>query len=214
MEKFLLTIFLIFFTALSVNAKNIPLYKNSINQVGVGIIKLPQEFSIYEKPDLKSKMVKSYKWGEAEGSRIQDGDYSDNFIIYDPLKDLAFMTVITDSNDGWYEVCYDQKNGLTGWVYPSKYEYYPWFPFFKKFSKENGLYPYKDLTPEQKRLYSQPNINSQIIGNFKTAKYISVQMYRGNWVLVRVYDYEGKLKIGWLRWRTDEGNFNYFPIVK
>ena len=159
-------------------------------------------------------MVKDYIWGAAGGAAINDTDYSDNFIIYNPLEDLAFMTVLTDSTDGWYEICYDHKNGVTGWVYPEKYEYYPWFPFFKKFGKENGLYSFKDLTPEQKRLYSQPNTDSQIIGDFKTAKYINVQMYRGNWVLVRVYNYEGKLKIGWLKWRTDEGNFNYFPIVK
>ena len=214
MRRFLLAIFLIFFTSLSVNAKNIPLYKNSITQVGVGVIKLPQEFTIYEKPDFKSKVVKSYKWGEAEGSKIQDEDYSNNFIIYNPISKLAFMTVLTDSDNGWYEICYDQKNELKGWVAPSKYVYYPWFSFFTKYGKENGLYAYRDLAPEQKWLYSQPDKESQVINTFKNAKDIRVQIYRGNWMLVRVYDLEGKLKIGWLKWRTDEGNFNYFPIVK
>ena len=215
MKKIFISIFLFFSLTMSVFAKNVPLYTNSINQVGIGLIKLPQEFYIYEKPDLKSKVVTKFQWGQAEGSKINDTDYSDNFIIFDPNKDYAYMTVLTDSDgDGWYEICYDQTKGLTGWVNPSKYEYYPWYSFFMKYGKQNGLYAFRNIPVELKRLHSKPTEDSQVINTFENAKNIRVQIYRGNWVLVRVYDFEGKLMIGWLKWRNEDGKFNYFPLLK
>ena len=124
------------------------------------------------------------------------------------------MTVLTDSDgDGWYEICYDQKNKLTGWVAPSEYEFYPWLAFYTKYGKKNGLYPFRDLDNTEKRLYSKPDFNSQIINTFNHVKDIRIQIIRGNWALVRLYDYEGKLKIGWIKWRTDEGKFQFFPNV-
>lgn len=215
MKKFLIFFFLFFNFASYSEAKNIPLYTDSINYPGIGVINLPQDFYIYEKPNINSKILEHYQIGKAEGSKIGDTDYSDNFIIYNPLKNYAYMTVITDSdNNGWYEICYNQTKGLTGWVLPSTYTYYPWYSFFTKFGKINGLYAFKDIPVEEKRLHSHPDYDSQIINIFENAKNIRVQMYRGNWVLVRVYDYEGKLMIGWIKWRTDEGKFNYFPILK
>ena len=201
MKKFLILILLLLSLSLSACAKNIPLYTNSVNLEGVGIIKLPQEFYIYEKPDFKSKKVTKFQWGQAEGSKINDTDYSDNFIIFDLNKNYAYMTVITDSN------------GLTGWVKPSEYEFYPWYSFFVKYGRQNGLYAFRDIPVELKRLHSKPAEDSQVINTFENAKNIRVQMYSGNWVLVRVYDFEGKLMIGWLKWRNDNGKFNYFPLL-
>ena len=215
MKKFLSVIFLSFFITASSIAKNMPLYTTSINNYGVGVINMPQEFNIYEQPNFKSKTVAHYKWGNSTGAYIHDSDLSDNFVIYNPSKNQAYMTVTTDSDgDGWYEVCYDHKNNLTGWVAPEKYTYYPWLSFFTKFGKTNGLYAFRDIPVELKRLHSHPDFESQVINSFEKAKNIRVQIFRGNWVLVRVYDYDGKLMIGWLKWRTDEGKFNYFPNVK
>ena len=70
-----------------------------------------------------------------------------------------------------------------------------------------------DLDNTEKRLYSKPDFNSQIINTFKHAKDIRIQIIRGNWALVRLYEYEGKMKIGWIKWRTDEGKFQFFPNV-
>ena len=213
MKKFLLIFIMFFLVCCSAFGKNVPLYSTSININGIGVIKLPQKFTVYEEANKKSKVLADFTWGEAEGAYIKD-DYSDNFIIFDPLQNTAFMTVVEDSDDtGWYKVCYDQKNGLTGWVYPGKYIFYSWLFFFNRYGKKDGLYAFRDLDNTQKRLYSKPDFDSQVINKFEKAKDIRVQVFRGNWVLVRVYDYEGGVKIGWLNWRTPEGKLRYFPNV-
>ena len=217
MKKFLATIVILilflFSDSLIARAKTTPLYKNSIAVEGIGIIKLPEKFSVYEKPDFKAKVLKSYSWGKESGAYIKADD-DDDFIIFYPAQNAAYMTVVDDIEDStWYKVCYDQKNRLTGWVSPEKYEYFNWLSFFTKYGKANGLYAFKDLDLKEKRLYSKDDIDSQIIGSFERAKNIRIHIVRGNWVLVRVYDYEGGLKIGWLKWRTDEGRFRFFPNV-
>ena len=217
MKNFLSTVILLFLflflACLDVSAKTTPLYKNSIAVEGIGIIKLPEKFSVYEKPNFKSKVLKSYSWGKDAGAYIKADD-DDDFIIYYPAQSAAFMTVVDDLEDSpWYKVCYDQKNKLTGWVSPDKYEFYNWLSFFTKYGKANGLYAFKDLDLKEKRLYSKDSLDSQILSSFERAKNIRVHIFRGNWVLVRVYDYEGGLKIGWLKWRTDEGKFNFFPNI-
>ena len=213
MKRVFLIIIMFFVCSLNVFGKNVPLYTTSINKTGIGIIKLPQEFKVYESTDKKSKILADFKWGEAEGAYIRD-DYSDNFIIFDSLQNTAFMTVVEDSDKkDWYKVCYDQKNGLTGWVNPSKYNFYSWLFFYIKYGKANGLYAFRDLDNTGKRLYSKPDFESQIINTFEKAKDIRIQIFRGNWALVRVYDYEGGVKIGWINWRTPEGKLKYFPNV-
>lgn len=213
MKKLLLTLIMIFVFCISAFGKNAPLYKTSISNFGIGVIKLPQEFKVYEAKDEKSSVLADFKWGSAEGVYIRD-DYSDNFIIFDSLQNMAFMTVVEDSDDiGWYKVCYDQKKGLTGWVHPSKYNFYSWLFFYIKYGKANGLYALKDLDNAPQKLYSKPDFESQVINTFEKAKDIRVHIFRGNWVLVRIYDYEGGVKIGWLNWRTPEGKLNYFPNV-
>ena len=215
MKKFLIILIMFFVSILGGYAKNIPLYSTSISQTGVGIIKLPHEFSVYYAPDLRSKVIKEFQWGRIDDANIEDTDLSDNFIIINTADDAAYMTVLTESDgDGWYEICYDQKNGYTGWVSPSEYEFYPWYSFFTKYGKKFGLYAFRDIPVELKRLHSKPDENSQTINTFENAKNIRVQMYRGNWALVRVYDYEGRLMIGWIKWRNEDGKFNYFPLLK
>jgi len=213
MKKFLITIFISIIFCLSASAKTVPLYENSITTEGIGIISLPTFFKIYEKPDMKSKVLKEFKWGSAVGSYYTD-NYSKNFVIFEPAKDIGYMTVVDDiENSGWYKVCYDQHNQLTGWVFPENYKFYYWLSFYTKFGKANGLYEFRDLDLTEKRLYAKPDLDSQVINTFERAKNIRVQIFRGNWVLVRVYDFEGKLKIGWIKWRTDEGKFKFFPNV-
>lgn len=213
MRKILLTLTIIFIFCLNAIGKNVPLYTTSINVDGIGVIKLPQEFKVFESEDEKSPVLADFKWGKAEGAFIRD-DYSDNFIIFDPLQNVAYMTVVEDSeNTGWYKVCYDQKKGLTGWVRPSEYKFYSWLFFYIKYGKANGLYAFSDIDNKQKWMYSKPDFDSQVINKFERAKDIRVQIFRGNWVLVRVYDYEGGVKIGWLNWRTPDGKLKYFPNV-
>ena len=50
----LLTIIAIFVFSLSAFGKNVPLYSTSINVQGIGVIKLPQEFKVYEKANENS----------------------------------------------------------------------------------------------------------------------------------------------------------------
>lgn len=214
MKEFFVLLLLFFISILNVSAKNIPLYTTSISKTGIGLINLPSEFIIYEAPDENSKIIKKYSLHFSNSSYVKDRDYSDNFVIYNPNTKLAYMTVLEESDNNWFEICYDQKEGLTGWVKPKKYLYYNWISFFNKYGKENGLYAYRDISIEKKWLYSRPDENAQIISSFENSKNIRAQLFKGNWVLVRVYDIEGRLKIGWLKWRTEEGNFNYFPILK
>lgn len=212
-SSFFIAIMLCIFSLSYSNAKTIPLYKNSINIEGIGIIKLPQTFTIYEEPNTNSTVLKQYKWGDAQGA-IYSEDYNSDFIIFHPAHNIGYMTVVDDiEGENWYKVCYDQKKQLTGWVSPNNYNFFNWLSFFTKYGKANGLYAFRDLDLTEKRLYSKDDLNSQIISTFKNAKNIQVLIFRGNWVLVRVYDFEGGLKIGWLKWRTDEGKFKFFPNV-
>ena len=114
--------FILIFYALSVQrtaADFMPTYTNSINHYGIGAAKITNFVTIYEKPDLNSKIVQKIYWNNIGNLLFDDKketeNISDVFLIYLPKDNVVFLSV-EDENDDWIRVCYNQKNKLFGWI--------------------------------------------------------------------------------------------------
>ncbi len=218
MKKFFLALILFFLTATFAFADVIPSTTKSIKHYGFGVLNMKNSFCVYEQPSETSKVLKKIDF-EVD-SRYQPvlgepRSYDNTLIVYSPSKSIALIAVLSNSEDGWYEVYYDQKNGYTGWVKQTDINAFKtWRNAFYDWGKKNGLYFFKDVPDEKRRLYSQDSLDSQALETFAYPKYINFSMIRGNWMLVSVLDIGQYTKIGWVKWREDDGTLLLFPSFK
>ena len=75
------------------------------------------------------------------------------------------------------------------------------------FGKKHGLYLLDD---SNKNLYSKAEDGAQVVDSFKYAKYIEPWFVNGNFLMVKIIDYDNKQKTGYIRWRTDDGKLLVF----
>ena len=61
-----------------------------------------------------------------------------------------------------------------------------------------------------KILYSGPMIQTNSTGSIEMPKYISPWLVRGNWVLVKVHDFNNQFKTGWFEYRGSNGKLKMF----
>ena len=69
----------------------------------------------------------------------------------------------------------------------------------------------KNIDYHQRGIYSGAYDGSQKLGGFTLIKNIRLNKISGNWALVTVVDFDNKLKIGYIRWREDDGQIIIFP---
>ncbi len=215
---FLLILFLFLFCPV-VFADIIPTTTNSIAHYGFGVLNMKDSFCVYSEPDENSKVLKKIDFEkEAQYQPIIDKTSSleGTIIVYVPSSSIALVSVESNQENGWYEIYYDQKNGKTGWVKQTNPDAFKtWRSAYYTWGKKYGLYIFRNVPEEKKRLYSQDSDTSQALESFTYPKNINFSMIRGNWMLVSVLDLgQHNTKIGWIRWRDDDGKLLIFPYFK
>ena len=194
-----------------------PYNSSDISASGIGLIEFTTDVDVYEQPTFQSKKIVTLELKEVEtnltimNAPIEAHQY---FLAKTSDKSKAFLTVTDDNDEGWYEVCYLQKKNLKGWVKAEPSQFKTWRNFELFWGKKNDVYFFKDVPPEERKLYAQPFENPEdkkIVDGYNHAYKIKPVIIKGNWMLVRVLDVLNKEKIGYVRWRENDGRILMFP---
>ena len=218
MKKIILAIIFLLIFTLKSNADTTARYLGTIGHYGIGVAKISEYVEIYSEAQENSKIVQKIKWDERENlfcfSKDAHCEAQEVFIAFVPSNSNVFFSVEDETQD-WIKVCYDQRSKLFGWIKKDeKTKFYTWNEFLTYFGKKYGFYLFADVPSEYKRLYSNPNSQSASVDSFQLAKKITPWLVSGNWILVKVDNYDGKTKTGWLRYRLDNGRLLGFTYLK
>ncbi len=207
--KKLLIIFAMMFV-LPVMADNMPFYKNAIPQRAIGVYQTSDAVKIYSSPEKDGVVIKTMNFSYNQET-MPDGVFA--LLLND--RKLGFLYVSDIGDDNWIEVIYDKHTGAKGWVQTEdRFQFLPWISFYNMYGRKYGLRLLKDAPDEIKVLHSKCEEISQSIGKLNHVKKIKLTAIRGNWALVSVYDLDKTLKIGYIRWRGDDGTIYAFPDIK
>ncbi|MBE7706808.1 MAG: hypothetical protein E7Z91_06170 [Cyanobacteria bacterium SIG30] len=213
MKKFLIILSLIIFSSLSAKADYIPISINSIQHYGIGVMRLNRIVNIYKDKDENSEIIQKIYWDNAQNfnNKLKKSEEK-TFVAFFPKNDFAFLSV-EDEQEDWYLVCFDQENKSFGWVKQGESaKFYTWQDFIMKFGQKKGIYYFEEI--KDKFLYAKPDENSQIVDEWKYAKFIQPWYINGNWMIVKVLDYDNNQKTGYMRWRTDDGKLLIFAKLR
>ena len=214
--KKILTLILMLALSFSAVLAN-PHYSSDVATSGIGLIEFSNNVDIYEKPDFQSKKLITLELKEIESNLtimnapIETHQY---FLAKTSDKSKGFLIVTDDNDEGWYEVCYLQKKDLRGWVNATSKQFKTWRNFELFWGKKNDVYFFKDVPPEARKLYAQPfekPEDKKLVDGYDHAYKIKPVIIKGNWMLVRVLDVLNKEKIGYVRWRENDGRILIFP---
>lgn len=218
---------------------------------GNGVYFAPYVFTVYSKPDERAEPIAEFHWNRKTAQNAIDvtlpnGDhrsvYADHlFFCFYPQLDVAMLPVMSDSDNGWVEVMYDQTNHKTGWVHAKAPEttttenqttaaqadklpsfdkgepahfgvYQTWLEFMKLNAKADGIYWLSGVKEYNRSMRSADADDAKLIP-VTIIRDLKVKHVRGNWLLVEVLDFERNTPIGWIRWRDDDGNLMVFPNI-
>ena len=206
------------FTALPLNAN--PYYSSDIKLTGYGFLEIVDDIAVYTEPSTNSEILTTLElspihldfeiMGETPIMRNQ-------FLARDKNKKSAFVMVLDEAENGWFQICYNQEKKSIGWVQSKSELFYSLLHFYLKYGKKNGVYVFRDIPAERRKLYAKPYENKEdmkLVDEYDYAHKIKLVIIKGNWMLVRILDVNNKEKIGYLRWRENDGRLLAFPLVK
>ncbi len=183
-----------------------------INSYGVYQIS-ERSMTLYSRPDTGSKVVKKIAWND-ESTDVEGLDLADIFVLYLPDRNLSLLTVV-DETDDWVKVVYDEKTSAAGWLKKDDpYKFMPWGVFYNIYGKKYGLYQLKQAPASCNSIRVSPDNLAQEVGTLNMPKKIILNVIKGNWALVSVADLDKYPKTGFVRWRGDNGEKYYFPLIK
>ena len=191
-----------------------PYYINSLRRYGVGFTNVFSPLVMRREPKTDGEILETlnfdYKGNATCSINKEKCDIDEIFAVYSESKKTAFMTTI-DSTDGWNMVCFNQNQmPVCGWVEENPNKYYTTGEFFTIFGKKYGVFLFKDLQKNDKILYGAPLRQTNAIGSFEMPRMITPWLVRGNWLLVKVYDFNNQQKTGWINFRGDDGKLKLF----
>ena len=209
MKKFLILLAAIF-VMLPVFADTMPFYTNAVPKNTIGVFQTGDELKIYSHPDSNSQIIKELNFSYKPDS-MPDGVFA---LLLNERK-LGFMYVSDIGDDNWVEVIYDKRTGAKGWVSTEdKFQFLPWRNFYNMYGRKYGLRLFKDAPDEVDILHAKAEDNSQNVAKINYVKTIKLTKISGNWALVSVIDLDKTPKMGFLRWRSDNGVLYAFPDIK
>ncbi len=219
MKKLILIVFFVFtfFIALPSRADIIPLSTKSIKYYGIGVLNMPQSYTVYQYPYKESKIIREVNFEQLKRSAIVNtiDMRKVSYVAYVPSNNVALLTVDLMPGNDWYCVFLDQRTGETGWVYnDDKSAFMTYRQLFYKYGKPYGIRIFNDLPEDEKVLYAAEDKNSQVLEKLTYPKFITFTVIRGNWLLAAVNDMTKQAKVGWFNWRNDDGTLNMFPNFK
>ncbi|MBX2859625.1 MAG: hypothetical protein KTR14_00190 [Vampirovibrio sp.] len=212
-------------------------------QYGVGVYFAPYNLNIYAEPNTAADVVESLVWSEkTPTSNVRSTHQNLNlpakntFLSFYPNLQIAIMPVVSDTDDGWLEVVYDQDQKKTGWV-PNRQQllsslpdfiepgneqqtpadlpphmgvFQTWIDFVKLNAKANGIYWLNGVSDYHRNIRTSPKDTAKFV-KITVMKDLKVRHARGNWLLVEVLDFNRNTPIGWVRWRDANGRLLVFP---
>ncbi len=208
MKKIL--IIMCMFFVLPVMADTMPFYVESIPRNVIGMYQTGDSVKIYSHPEANSEIVKEIKFS------YEPEEMPDNvFAVLINEKKLGFLYVSDVGDEGWVEVIYNRKTGAKGWVLTEdKLQFLPWLNFYNLYGRKYGLRFMKDSPDDLEILKAKSEDLSQTVSTLRYVKQIRLTAIRGNWALVSVVDVDRTPKMGYLRWRGDDGTIYAFPNIK
>ncbi len=215
MKKFFLILSILFLIPLQGLCENvIPQNVSLENTNTFGLYQVPNKITLYEQPSDKSNIIHSISFS---GEKIFPPDIKadDLFVVFLPAKNLGFLAV-TDETEDWVQVIYNNNTGAKGWLKKDEdpYRFMTWVMFYNMYGRKYGLKILKDAPDIAKDLHTSTDDKSQTVGVINMPQKINLNVIRGNWALVSVYDIDRIPKTGYVRWRADNGVKYYFPDIK
>lgn len=215
MKKTVLLILSMLFLSSGVLAKDViptKVFDANVNSYGVYQIS-ERSMTLYAQPDSNAKIVKKLAWND-ENTDVQGLDLGDLFVLYLPERNLALLTVV-DETDDWVKVLYDKKNLSYGWLKKDDpFKFMPWGVFYNIYGKKYGLYQLKQAPETCNSIRVAPENLAQQVGTLNMPKKIVLNVIKGNWALISASDLDKYPKTGFVRWRGDNGEKYYFPLIK
>ncbi len=183
-----------------------------LNSYGVYQIS-ERSMTLFVEPDENSAVAQKVAWND-ESTDIEGLDLADLFVVYLPERNLALLTVV-DETDDWVKVLYDKENGAAGWLKKDDpYKFLPWGVFYNIYGKKYGLYQLKGAPECANSIRVSGDNTAQEVGEMNVPRKIILNVVKGNWALVSVADLDKYPKTGFIRWRGDNGEKYYFPLIK
>ncbi len=218
MKKIILTILFLLIFTLKSNADVTPQYLSSVAHWGIGVASVGKNIKIYEENNSKSKVKAQIIWDETGELECKSTNMScearEMFLGFAPSNNVALFSV-EDETDEWIQICYNQRFRLFGWIKKdNNTKYLSWGEFILSYGKKYGMYLFRDVPKSYKTLYASPDTASPSVDSFFLATHINPWLIRGNWVLVKVENYDDTQKMGWLRFRSDTGRLFGFVNLK
>ncbi|MDR1327501.1 MAG: hypothetical protein LBJ74_03750 [Heliobacteriaceae bacterium] len=179
----------------------------------LGVYQAADGVVLRQGPGEKYPVIHSIQW---KGNDIFPEPMSaeELFVVYIPSKGFALFAV-TDETEDWVEVIYNNKTGAKGWIHKDDpYKFMSWVYFFNAYGKKYGLNMLNGVPEKVLEIHSAPEDASQVIGRINHPQKINLNVIRGNWALVNVYDMDRIPKTGFVRWRGEDGTKYFFPAVK
>ena len=200
-------------------ANVMPYYTNSLARFGIGFTSVSSPLVLRKEPAKNSPIIESlifdYQGGATCSVNKARCTYETIFAANSKKREIALMTTLDESEKdktNWALVCFNQaKNPVCGWVEENeKNKFYNWTDFFNIYGKKYGIYLFKDLPKNDRLLYANPTKQTNSTGSIKMPLLIMPWLVRGNWVLVKVIDFNNEKKTGWLNFRDDMGRLKVF----
>lgn len=186
---------------------------NLIRTNTLGVYQVSSPIVLYTKPDENSEIKTVIKFSKTALEPV-NLVFRDVFVVYKADKELALMAV-TDENDDWVEVIYDNVTGKTGWLKKDDpYKFSTWVNFYTMYGKKYGLYILKGAPESVKDIHGSPDETSKIISVINYPIKMNLNVIRGNWALLSILDVDKTPKTGFIRWRSEDGVKFLFPDIK
>lgn len=208
MRKFLIVLVMMFM--LPVFADTLPYYTNAIPKDAIGVYQTGEKITVFSHPEANSHILKEFNFSY-KPEEMPDGVFC--VLLNDRKLGLMYVTDIGDDN--WVEVIYDKKTGAKGWVTTEdKFQFMPWMNFYNMYGRKYGLRILKDAPNSVKTLHSKSDDLAQNVAKMNYIKQIKLTKLSGNWALVSALDIDRAPKMGFMRWRSNDGVIYAFPDVK
>ena len=215
MDKFIKTLIIcLIFSSLGAFAMDIvPRYVESIKHKGIGFVEVKSPLIIRIEPDENSELLERVDFDYNDNihcMKNKNCSMSDIFVSYSKERKIAFLTALDEQGD-WNQVCFNSKTKpLCGWVDSDDDVFYSLGEFYNDLGRKYGLYLFKDVDKADKILYSAPTKQTNSTGTIEMPRAIFPWLIRGNWLLVKVSDFDNKQKTGWINFRDDLGTLKLF----
>ena len=215
LNKIIIIFFIFFSLAQMALAEVMPYYINSFRRYGVGLTSVASPLVLRNAPSEEGNIIETvnFDYKTEEVSCLVNKErcsQEEVFSAFSPKRKLAFLTTM-DESDKWSFVCFNQsERPVCGWAKEDTNKFYTWTEFFGTFGKKYGIYLFKDLKKADKILYAAPVKQSNSTGSIEIPRMISPWLVSGNWLLVKVYDYNNQTKTGWLNFRDNYGKLKLF----